>query len=149
MGIFFSYNHIFERQTGLSSYLSCAGCLLKNVLRREADHYKQEKRDIMHSWLVGPQGLNKDDLRKALADYHSRQIVLQAKQLADQYWQDSTTGDDPYDRELNERQKPFTKQELNGKMGMHRRSPQIHEKGPTSGYDYIRLERYDGHGLWD
>jgi hypothetical protein len=148
MGIFFLYTHIHEKETGLSSALPCAGCLLTSTLREEADHYKQEKKQIVRSWLTGPQGLNKDDLGKALADYHNRQIPLLAKQLGDQYLADSTTGPDPYDRELHERQKPLTKAEKSGKMGMHRRSPQIYESGPGTGYGYIRLERYDGHGMW-
>jgi hypothetical protein len=148
MGIFFLYTHIYEKETGLSSALPCAGCLLTSTLREEADHYKQEKRQIVRSWLNGPQGLNKDDLGKALADYHNRQIPLLAKQLGYQYLADSTTGPDPYDKELHERQKPLTKAEKSGKMGMHRRSPQIYESGPGTGYDYIRLERYDGHGMW-
>ncbi|KAE9368502.1 hypothetical protein N431DRAFT_414971 [Stipitochalara longipes BDJ] len=148
MGIFFLYTHIHEKEIGLSSALPCAGCLLTSVLREEDDHYKQEKRQIVRSWLNGPQGLNRDDLGKALADYHHRQILLLAKKLGDQHVEDSTTGPDPYDRELDERQKPLTKHEKNGKMGMHRRSPQIYESGPGTGYDYIRLERYDGHGMW-
>jgi hypothetical protein len=149
MGIFFSYTHIMERETGLSPHLSCAGCLLNEVLRMEADHYKQEKRNIMRSWLVGPDGPNKNDLGKALADYHNRQIVLRAKHLADQRATDSITGQDPYDRELNERQKPLTKKELSGKTTTHHRSPEIYNQSPGTGYDYIRVERYDGHALGD
>jgi hypothetical protein len=151
MGIFFSYTHIFERENYLSPYLSCVGCLLIDVLRQEADHYKQKKRNIMRSWLVGSDGPNRDDLGKALSDYHNRQIEILAKKLTDQHLRDLTTGnkDDRYDRELNERQKPLTTEELSGKMGTHRRSPQIYEQLSGSGCDYIRVERYDGHGMWD
>jgi hypothetical protein len=147
MGIFFDYGHIVEKELGLNSALPCAGCLLTSVLREEDDHYKQEKRQIIRTWLKAPNGMgvNKDDLPRALVDYHSRQVALLAKQLVDQHLLDSTTGPDPYDRELRERQKPLTKAEKSGKMGMHQRSPQIYDSGPTTGFDYVRLARYDGH----
>lgn len=101
----------------------------------------------MRSWLAGPDdGLNQDDLGKALADYHSRQIGLLAKKLADQHLEDSTND---YDREFNERQQPFTKQELNGRTTTHHRSPEIYEQLSGEGYNYIRMERYDGHNIGD
>jgi hypothetical protein len=149
MGIFFSYTHIHERETGICPYLSCGGCLLKDHLRKENDHYKQEKRQVMRSWLAGPDGFNRDDLSKALIDYHNRDILGQATQLAHQRLKDMAMGPDPYDRELNERQVPLTKAELSGRTTMHKRSPQIYEQLPGKGYDYFRQERYDGHSLGD
>jgi hypothetical protein len=149
MGIFFSYTHIHERETDLSPHLSCSGCLLTSHLQRENDHYKPEKRRIMRSWLVGQDGLNKDDLTKALVDYHDRDILTKAKRLANQRLTDMTMGPDPYDKELNERQIPITKKELNGRTTTHKRSPQVFEELPGKGCDYIRVERYDGHHLGD
>jgi hypothetical protein len=147
MGIFFFYKHVMMWETEMLSQLICSGCLLVDYLRSESDHYKLEKRRIISSWLAGPEGWNTDDLSKALADFHNRGLARRARELDDKRLRESTTGPDPYDRELNGRQRSYSKQELNGKMSMHGRSPQINEQLSGKGYDYIRVERYDGHRL--
>jgi hypothetical protein len=148
MGIFFAYRDVYEKNAGLSPSLNCGGCLLKGHLRTEADHYKRKKRGIMRTWLAGPGGFNKDDLGKALAEYHSRDIEGLVQLLADQRLADSTSGPDPYDREVNERQIPLTKKELSGKKGTEERSPQINEALPGNNeWEWYAQERYDGHRL--
>jgi hypothetical protein len=118
-------------------------------LRFETDHYKQEKRRIIRMWLGSPDGMNRDDLSKALADYRDRNVEHLAQQLANQRLTESTTGPDPYDREVEERQKPLTQGELSGRTTTHQRSPEVYEKLPDKAYDYFRQERYDGHRLGD
>jgi len=115
---------------GSEPHISCAGCLLNGVLRKEADHYKQEKRDIMRSWLVGPDGLNKDDLARHLQTatvdksyFKPSSLLISTWQIRQLLW--------PVWQRTQWAAKAYHYEERSGKTTALQRSPEIYNQAPV------------------
>ncbi len=158
LGVFFFFAEAQWLQIqGLPALPECYGCRLTYYLRRETDHYKAKKRSIIKTWLKDDDGWNTTDLRKATEDYDLFAIEHLASELDYLRRKESMEGEDPYDRETNERQRPYTYDETKGFRGAFLRSPEVcYEKnmekayfGPKDAYQwaYEDRNRYDHHGL--
>ena len=62
---------------------SCLGCDLIDYLDNEVDHFKQEKRALIKSWLFSEvdQSWNTENVLKALSDFEMNEIEAEAEQL--------------------------------------------------------------------
>lgn len=124
----------------------CYGCRLTYALRREYDHYKDNKRFIIREWLSelkfeednsGPvpkvkktREWNRNDLRKAVeVDYYMHDIEQLAADLDGLRQRDMTIVSEdnphPYDRETKERQRPLHISETRGLTGTGGRAPDV------------------------
>lgn len=167
MGVFFDIR--LARDNNLTNRVEhpiCYGCHLTKALREEADHYKAQKRRIVKRWLREEERdpytdeivatWNTTNLGKAIEDFHLKEIEVMAQCLDDQRASDMTRGRDPYDRETQERQRPYTEKETRGRRGFYLRSPDVnawkHEEaafirgGPDWQWHAQSHDKYDGHG---
>ncbi|CZR55330.1 uncharacterized protein PAC_05217 [Phialocephala subalpina] len=148
LGVFFSHFHApvrLDNQRHLAIE-RCYGCMLTHILRREVDHYKQKKRQIVKEWLseerleedttginpvmVKVRDWNRIDLRKAVeVDYYLHDAEQTAINLDNRRQRDMTVvskkNPDPYDRETQERQRPLQDSETRGLTGMGGRAPDV------------------------
>ncbi|CAG8948771.1 hypothetical protein HYFRA_00001893 [Hymenoscyphus fraxineus] len=151
LGIFFFYleirNHrIFGEQP------TCLGCQLTMVLEGEKDHFKLHKRKIIRNWLSNIQ-LNDDgsstrvwnynNLAQAIAEFQNEKKNKRGGKLKNpdpstrkniKEWGTSLDEmrqkwieEKGWDREVEERQQPYTKDEM-GRRGEKMRTPRIGDK---------------------
>ncbi|KUJ24369.1 uncharacterized protein LY89DRAFT_679531 [Mollisia scopiformis] len=166
MGIFFPGWRGVELSSDRQQQRSlpaCYGCRLTFLLRRDTDHYKVEKRRIIKTWLmIDDKTWNTDNLRKSIEDYELLGIEELAANLDEKRKKHMTLSPknpDPYDRETQERQVPYTDHECSGKQGGRWRSPDVNE-WKNEEFAYINNpkewsmcfsrfhEKYEGHGTF-
>jgi len=118
----------------------CLSCKLNEYLEGERDHYKDHKRGLIKTWLAEDitdpfldffpaENLNTTNLPKAIQVFRDKKMLAPAWELDDMRRKQMhfVVKGNRVDREYGERQRPWTKKELN-RQGAIMRSPWIYEK---------------------
>jgi hypothetical protein len=133
-GIFYAYTQI--RQAKYLNLLDsprpsvrCLGCTLTASLYAEDDHYKLLKRRIIRKWLEDEDGLNTNELQRALVEFDEKDIMQDVQALDELRFAHMHTGpaDDRFDREYADRQRELTRAEL-GRLGLKNMAPHIDDE---------------------
>ena len=160
LGIFYSFTEIREaRNLGLlnrpQSVVRCLGCMLTADLEAEQDHYKLIKRRIIAKWLQDDEGLNTNNLPRALEEYDEKNINEDIQSLDELRFKHMHYGPSHqrFDREHAERQNELSREEK-GRLGMKNVAPHIGDeenwfvaqKHNERQWTYICKDRLWGHG---
>jgi hypothetical protein len=133
LGIFFYYKDIKDATdqglTGAQVQMMCLACRLVRWLNNEQDHYKRYKRALIRRWLrdevdqeTGEETWNDTNMPNALEDFGSRNAMRRALHMDNLRYKAMMDKKDPLDKEYDERQIPYSKEEK-GRLGMKNRSP--------------------------
>lgn len=158
LGIFYFYDEIrwakYEGRTHTEpASMKCLGCTLVDELENEADHFKAQKRLLLHKWVYDGMDANNFNLPKLLADFEDKSISYEGAKL--NYIRIKTAQKNGYDREFEERQRPLQRREK-GRHGIKYISPTYEDKTlflqrekmtpEMREWSSINMDRLYGHG---